>query len=139
MDDITAKNDADHMLPYFIRKAEDPEGKELLQSLLVQIVPYKENIEGILEEDGAVIPKGFTSQDVNPDAAVLYQPYFDIHFLRLMKEISMGLHKLHLSMAYREDIISLYRNLSQITQEFYQHFTQFLRPRKLKWLRGLDT
>ncbi|MGD6855165.1 DUF3231 family protein [Bacillus infantis] len=115
-----------HMLPYFIKKAEDPEGKELLQSLLVQITPYKERIERIFQEDGAVVPIGFTSQDVNPDAPVLYQPYFDIHFFRLMKEISMGLHTFHLSMAFREDIITLYRNLSQVTQEFYQHFTQFL-------------
>ena len=56
----------------------------------------------------------------------LFDHSFDIMFLRVLKEISMGMYALHLSMAYRNNIIQLYQELTQITQSYYNEFTQYL-------------
>ena len=47
-------------------------------------------------------------------------------FVRLLKEISMGLHTLNINMAYREDIVILFKELTAITQSFYNTCTQYL-------------
>ncbi|WP_425500421.1 DUF3231 family protein [Piscibacillus halophilus] len=47
-------------------------------------------------------------------------------FVRLIKAISMGMHTLHASMSYREDIVMMYKELTAITQETSNDCTQYL-------------
>lgn len=95
------------ILEYFIAQAEDDGAKEIMQDTHRQVVNYIEDIKTILQNEGASIPVGYTEKDVNIGVPKLYDKMFDIMFLRLLKEISMGLHTLHLTMSYRKDMISL--------------------------------
>ncbi len=104
------------MLEYFITHAEDDQAKEIMQDTHMQVVNYIEDIKTILKNEGAAIPVGYTEKDVNVVVPKLYDKMFDIMFLRLLKEISMGLHTLHLTMSYRKDMISLYKELTAFTQ-----------------------
>jgi hypothetical protein len=114
------------MLEYFIEKADDEKAKTIMTGLYDEIDPYVEKIIGIFQDEGAVIPVGYTSQDVNKEVPKLYDNGFDIMFVRLIKEISMGLHTLNITMSYREDIVMLYKELTAITQKYYNACTQYL-------------
>ncbi|MBT2655415.1 DUF3231 family protein [Bacillus sp. ISL-18] len=114
------------MLEYFIEKADDEKAKKIMTDLYKEIDIYVGKIKSIFKSEGAAIPVGFTSEDVNKDVPKLYENGFDIMFVRLLKEISMGLHTLNINMAYREDIVILFKELTAITQSFYNSCTQYL-------------
>lgn len=90
------------ILEYFIAHAEDDGAKEIMQDTHMQVVNYIEDIKTILKNEGAAIPVGYTEKDVNVGVPKLYDKVFDIMFLRLLKEISMGLHTLHLTMSLQK-------------------------------------
>ncbi|MCM2534486.1 DUF3231 family protein [Neobacillus pocheonensis] len=114
------------MLEYFIEKADDEKAKKIMTDLYTEIDIYVGKITNIFKSEGAVIPIGFTSEDVNKDVPKLYDNGFDIMFVRLLKEISMGLHTLNINMTYREDIVMLFKELTAITQAYYNACTQYL-------------
>ncbi|MFB3167387.1 DUF3231 family protein [Neobacillus sp. 179-C4.2 HS] len=114
------------MLEYFIEKADDEKAKVIMTNLYGEIDLYVAKIAETLQNEGAVIPVGFTSQDVNKEVPKLYDNGFDIMFIRLLKEISMGLHSLNITMAYREDIVMIFKELTAITQKYYNLCTQYL-------------
>ena len=74
------------MLEYFIEQADDNRAKEIMQDTHMKIINYLEDIKNILKNEGAVIPVGFTEQDVNIGVPKLYDNMFDIMFLRLLKK-----------------------------------------------------
>ncbi|WP_102348462.1 DUF3231 family protein [Bacillus sp. Marseille-P3661] len=114
------------MLEYFREKADDNHASEIITSLYTETDLYVDKIKGILQQEGAVIPVGFTAEDVNTQVPKLYDNGFDIMFIRLLKEISMGMHSLNITMAYREDIVMLFKDLTAITQKYYNRCTQYL-------------
>ncbi|WP_426452031.1 DUF3231 family protein [Paenibacillus sp. S-38] len=114
------------MLEYFIEKADDEKATKIMTDLYNEIGPYVKKITEVFQSEGAVIPVGFTSQDVNKEVPKLYDNGFDIMFVRLMKEISMALHTLNITMSYREDIVMLFKELTSITQGVYNSCTQYL-------------
>jgi hypothetical protein len=114
------------MLEYFIEKADDEKAKKIMTGVYNDIVPYVEKIKEIFQTEGAVIPVGFTIEDVNKEVPKLYDNGFDIMFVRLLQEISMGLHTLNINMVYREDIVLLFKDLTSITQHYYNSCTQYL-------------
>ncbi|WP_226666397.1 DUF3231 family protein [Metabacillus litoralis] len=114
------------ILEYFIEAADDEQAKEIMQDTHKKIIKYIDQITVILKDEGAVIPLGFTEEDVNPCVPKLFNNYFDIMFLRLLKEISMGLHTLHLNMAYRKEIVLLYKELTGFTQSVYDKCVDYL-------------
>lgn len=117
------------MLEYFIEKADDNRAKEIMKDSHIKIINYIEDIKNILKNEGAVIPIGYTEQDVNTGVPKLYDNMFDIMFLRLSTEIGMGLHTLHLNMAYRKDIVLLYKELTAFTQSVYDECVDYLQER----------
>ncbi|WP_100012900.1 DUF3231 family protein [Lentibacillus sediminis] len=114
------------MLEYFIEQADDEKAKNIMVSLYDEIDPYVEKITVLFQNEGAVIPVGFTAQDVNKGVPKLYDHGFDIMFVRLIKEISIGMHALNTTMASREDIVVIYKDLTAITQKYYNECTQYL-------------
>ncbi|WP_332628506.1 DUF3231 family protein [Halalkalibacter flavus] len=114
------------ILEYFIEKADDEKAKEIMTNLYGGIDLYVGKIKEIFQNEGAVIPVGFSAQDVNKDVPKLYDNGFDIMFVRLLKEISMALHSLNITMAYREDIVMIFDELTAITQKYYNLCTQYL-------------
>jgi hypothetical protein len=114
------------MLEYFIEKADDEKAKEIMTSLHSDLELYVGKIIAIYEQEGAVIPVGYTAQDVNKDVPKLYDNGFDIMLVRLLKQISMGLHALNLTMTFREDINILFEDLTALTQKYYRICSQYL-------------
>jgi hypothetical protein len=114
------------ILEYFIEKADDENSKSIMTNLYGEIDLYVGKISEVFKNEGAVIPVGFTSQDVNKDVPKLYDNGFDIMFIRLLKEISMALHSLNITMAFREDIVIIYKELTTLTQKYYNICTQYL-------------
>lgn len=119
------------ILDYFIEKADDQKAKELMSELRSQLHPIILKMKTTLENEGAAVPEGFTKKDVNLEAPKLWDNGLDIMLCRVLKEISMGMYVLHLTMAYRQDIIKLYKDMSEITENFYGHFTQYLLDKNL--------
>ncbi|MCP8969096.1 DUF3231 family protein [Ectobacillus ponti] len=107
------------MLEYFIARADDEKAAGIMKGLYGEAHPYAERMKEIFQEEGAAVPIGFTVQDVEQNAPKLYDNGFDIMFIRLMKEISMGMHALNITMVYREDLILLFKDLTAITQKYY--------------------
>jgi hypothetical protein len=119
------------MLEYFIEQADDNRAKEIMVDTHMKIITYVEDIKNIFINEGAAIPVGFTEQDVNIGVPKLYDNMFDIMFLRFSKAISMGLHTLHLNMAYRKDIVLLYRELTNFTQGIYDECVDYLKEKSV--------
>ncbi|WP_028782965.1 DUF3231 family protein [Thalassobacillus devorans] len=113
-------------LEYYMEKAENPEAKDILQSYHDKEAKHIETIIKIFQDEGAVLPVGFTEKDVTPGAPRLFDEMFDIMHLRLITQINMGLFTMHLSMAYREDIRKLYQLFSADAQEAFDKTTGFL-------------
>ena len=107
------------MLEYFIEQADDNQAKKIMQDTHMKVINYVEDIKAIFKNEGAVIPIGFKEEDVNIGVPKLYDNMFDIMFFRLISSISMGLHTLHMSMAYRKDIVLLYKELTAFAQSVY--------------------
>ncbi|HZH60899.1 MAG TPA: hypothetical protein VEY70_15275 [Metabacillus sp.] len=68
----------------------------------------------------------FTSEDIHLDAPPLFIGGFDILFSRILKEISLGMYTLHVILSTREDIIKLYKELTDLSQTYYALFTEYL-------------
>ena len=117
------------MLEYFIEQADDNQAKEIMQDAHMKVINYLEDIKAILKNEGAVIPIGFKEEDVNIGVPKLYDNMFDIMFFRLVSSISMGLHTLHMSMAYRKDIVLLYKELTAFTQSVYDECVDYLQKK----------
>ncbi|AXF57431.1 DUF3231 family protein [Salicibibacter kimchii] len=113
-------------LEHYIEKAENPEAKDILESYYNKESEHVETLTKIFQNEGAVLPIGYTEKDVEPGAPRLFDEMFDIMHLRLITIINMGLFTVHLSMAYREDIRKLYHRFSADAQEAYDQTTDFL-------------
>ena len=100
-----------------------------MQNAHTKIINFLEDLKNILKNEGAVIPVGYTEKDVNPGVPKLYDNMFDIMFLRLLEEISMGLHSLHMSMAYRKDIVLFYKELTAFAQSVYDECVDYLQAK----------
>ena len=117
------------MLEYFIEQADDNQAKEIMQDAHMKVINFLEDIKAILKNEGAAIPVGYTEKDVNIGVPKLYDNMFDIMFCRLVSSISMGLHTLHMSMAYRKDIVLLYKELTTFTQSVYDECVDYLQKK----------
>ncbi|MGG4511827.1 DUF3231 family protein [Heyndrickxia sporothermodurans] len=114
------------LLEYLIPKADDHKSEKIMTDLYKDLDKNVERIKHIFEKAGSALPVGFTSQDVNVEAPRLFENGLDIMFLRMIKEVSMGLYTLNMGKTYREDIINLYKDLTAITQGCYNKCTQYL-------------
>lgn len=119
------------ILEYFIDKSDDQKATDLMSDLWNQLHSLTLEMETMFKNEGAAVPNGFTEKDVQLEAPKLWDNGFDIMLCRILKEISAGMYVLHLTMSYRQDIIKLYRDMSEVTETFYGHFTQYLLDKKL--------
>lgn len=114
------------ILDYFMEKSDDQQAKNIMGGLWQELNHYVTKMKGIFEQEGVAIPKGFTENDVNLQAPKLYDNGFDIMFLRILKEVSMGMYTLNMNMAYRDDVMSIYEGLTTTTQKVYKLATHYL-------------
>ncbi|HET6872917.1 MAG TPA: DUF3231 family protein [Sporolactobacillaceae bacterium] len=114
------------ILEYLVESADDPEAKKILHRAHKKVVGIVGEVSRLFENEGAINPIGYTEEDVNARAPKLYDHMFDILLLRLLSEIGMGLHTLHLNMSYRKDLIELYKSLTEFTQNTYEECMAYL-------------
>ena len=114
------------ILEYFIEKSDDQQAKNIMGGLWQELSYYVTKIKKIFQEQGIVIPVGFNQEDVNLEAPKLYDNGFDIMFVRILKEISMGMYTLNMNMAYQDDVMEIYEGLTSTTQKIYKSSTLYL-------------
>ncbi|GAA0342643.1 hypothetical protein GCM10008967_36360 [Bacillus carboniphilus] len=119
------------ILEYFIEKADDERAREILSTSHQKVVQVVEKLKVLFTSEGAVIPVGFTEQDVNKDVPKLFDNMFDIMFLRTLVQIGTGLHTLHLSMSYRKDLVLLYKELTGLYQSIYGECVEYLQDHRV--------
>lgn len=113
-------------LEYFLEKSNEQEARNILGGLWQNLDFYIKKMENIFQEEGITVPVAFTKEDVNLEAPKLYDNGFDILMLRVFKELSMGMYTINMNMSYREDIITLYKDLTEMTQSTYRIATYYL-------------
>lgn len=114
------------ILEHFMKKSNEQQALNIMGGLWQELDLHVLKMKDIFEKDGVAVPKGFTKEDVNLEAPNLYDNGFDIMFLRILKELSMGMYTINMNMAYREDIMSIYSGLTNITQRIYKLATLYL-------------
>ncbi|MDD4334766.1 MAG: DUF3231 family protein [Desulfotomaculaceae bacterium] len=117
------------MLDYFVEKENDKDAKDIMSFLYTSNTKLNDEIEQILNNEGAAIPIAFTSNDVHKDAPPLWDNYFDIMFLRVMMKLSLGFYALHLGMAYRSDIVDFYKRCIDVPKKTYDRCTHLLQKK----------
>jgi hypothetical protein len=114
------------MLEYFIEKSQDHEAKSILIKYYNIANSSINEIEGIFNREGAVIPISFDHHDVRKDAPLLFDNMFDIMFLIAKAKISLGMSAVNSSMSYRKDIRDLYKRDLIDSQQIYDECTDYL-------------
>ncbi|PLS04291.1 DUF3231 family protein [Neobacillus cucumis] len=113
------------ILEHFIEHAGDTE-KPLLQAHYHDSAKAIEQMKDILQKEGAVLPLGFTENDVNKGAPKLYDFLFDIMYLHMMTKVEMSLYALFTGMTYRKDIEDFFIGLTAESQAMNSRCTQHL-------------
>jgi hypothetical protein len=113
-------------LEYFIEKADDQQARNILGGLWQELNYFVNEMEQLFEQQGIVKPRGFTSEDVDLEAPKLYDNGFDILFIRVLKQVSMGMYTLNMNMAYDDRVMQLYEGLTTVTQKIYKLATFYL-------------
>ncbi|MCM3727540.1 DUF3231 family protein [Neobacillus cucumis] len=113
------------ILEHFIEHA-DNEEKLLLQTHYNNASITIDTIKEIFKQEGAVIPIGFTEEDVSKGAPKLYDYIFDIMYLHMMTKVEMSLYSLFCGMSYRKDINDFFIKLTAESQAMNSQSTQFL-------------
>ncbi|WP_413306008.1 DUF3231 family protein [Bacillus sp. 1P10SD] len=114
------------ILEYFNEKADDQRAKNITGGLWESLNSYVLEMEKIFQDQGIAKPIGFTKEDVNLEAPKLYDNGFDVMFVRVLKEVSMGMYTMNMNMAYNNQMIKLYEGLTSTTQRVYLLSTQYL-------------
>lgn len=114
------------ILEYFMKNADDEEARNILGGLWQELNYYVLEMEKIFKQQGIVYPIGFRKEDVNLDAPKLYDNGFDIMFVRILKEVSMGMYTINMNMAYNDDVMQVYEGLTTITHKIYKLSTLYL-------------
>lgn len=113
-------------LEYFIEKSEGGKTGKILQSYYNKQVNHVQDITDIFQKEGAAVPIGYTGKDVNKSVPSLYDNQYDLMYFRLMAKISIGIHALHSSMSYREDIRTLNNDFEKDSLDIYNQLTDLL-------------
>ena len=113
------------ILEHFMEHA-DHEEKPLLQIHYDGASKNIEMIKEIFNQEGAVIPIGFTEEDVHKGVPRLYDFLYHILYLHMMTKVEMSLYSLFCGMSYRKDINDFFIHLTAESQEVNNQSTQFL-------------
>jgi hypothetical protein len=117
------------MLEHFIEKSDDQQVTNILGGLWQELNFYVQQMEQIFRDQGMVKPIGYTKEDVNLEAPKLYDNGFDVMFVRILKEVSMGMYTINMNMAYNAKVMQIYEGLTSVTQKIYKLSTLYLLER----------
>ncbi|MFC0560245.1 DUF3231 family protein [Halalkalibacter alkalisediminis] len=113
-------------LEHFIEHVEDEQIQQILRSSYDDSAQTVASIETIFQQEGAIIPTGFTENDVNKGVPKLFDYLYEPMFLHMMSKIEVNLFALFSTMSYRKDIRQLFKQLTTNSQEVFDQCTQIL-------------
>ncbi|NQX68643.1 DUF3231 family protein [Paenibacillus alba] len=113
-------------LEYFLEHVDNQDIEKILKKTYDLTERTIETLKNIFEQEGAVIPLGFTENDVNKGVPKLFDYLYEPMFLQMMGKIETSLFALYSTMSYRQDIRKLYKSLTANAQDMFDHCTQFL-------------
>jgi hypothetical protein len=114
------------ILEYFIEKSDDQQAKNILGGLWQELNFYVLQMEQLFKDQGMVKPVDYTNEDVILEAPKLYDNGFDVMFLRILKEVSMGMYTINMNMAYNDKVMQIFEGLTTVTQKIYKLSTLYL-------------
>ncbi|MBT2725127.1 DUF3231 family protein [Bacillus sp. ISL-46] len=114
------------IVEYFIKKSEEEEARNILGALWQHLKYYILQMEKIFDQQGIAYPNGYKKEDVNLEAPKLFDNGFDIMFVRILKEVSMGMYTINRNMAYNDDVMQIYKGLTRVTHDIYELATLYL-------------
>lgn len=114
------------MLEHFLEHEEEQEIHQLLMDNYNFSRQAVETISQILQNEGAVIPQGFTENDLYKGKPKLFSHFYDLIFLQMINKIGISLFALYTTMSYRKDIRDFFKTLTDDCQEQLDTITQIL-------------
>jgi Protein of unknown function (DUF3231) len=106
---------SNRILSYFLKNVEDEHVKILLENGYNLTVDFMKTIEKFLTNDKAVIPIGFTEEDVNLGAPRLFEDQFYVHYLKYASKAGLSLYAIAIPLTLREDIREFFIHCSTTT------------------------
>ncbi|MBT2755439.1 DUF3231 family protein [Mesobacillus foraminis] len=117
---------AECVLGMFLRHAEDSDVKEMLALALQLSKNHLDTARAIFLEAEIPVPKGFTTEDVNPEAPPLYSDTFYLYYIRNMTKGGLSSYGYALPNTYRADIRKYMSEALESTIELYNRVTETL-------------
>ncbi|MUK88480.1 DUF3231 family protein [Ornithinibacillus sp. L9] len=96
---------------YFIEKVHDDEIKPIIQEILNMSYEALDKLTNLFQSDHHPVPKGFTREDVNPDAPKLFTDGFMLEYVLNECALGMNYASMSLDSCTREDVYTYYSNL----------------------------
>lgn len=106
-------------LTYFIETSKDDEVKSILEYALEQSNSHIKKIKEILQHESYPLPKGFTKDDINPNAPPLFSDNFMMQYLYVMTLHGMNSYSLAVGSSVRADQRAYFMQCNKNAMELY--------------------
>ncbi|UJF34284.1 DUF3231 family protein [Paenibacillus hexagrammi] len=119
------------LIEHLLDCGQEPEARAIIEIHYERVQVHLESIKQMLLKEEAVIPQGFTESDVQRGVPRLFDPYFDILWLRMLSKVQIGLYALHFTMSYRQDVKQANLEFTAEAQALYDQTTSYLEKRNV--------
>ncbi|WP_404428195.1 DUF3231 family protein [Sutcliffiella horikoshii] len=113
-------------LSYFLETVEDEEIRPIITMALGIITKHLTLLKTIFDEEGLMIPNGFSEQDVHLDAPRLYTDAFMLTYINQMGKVGLLGYSSMISMSARKDIRQYFRNALNDIADLFDSSTDLL-------------
>lgn len=99
-----------HIFVYFLKHMEDPIIKPILANLVDATKDALNLLKSVFIKEAIPIPRGITSEDINPNAPRLFSDSFFIPLFKSMAKVSLQFFSLAYTESSREDMRQFFRD-----------------------------
>lgn len=92
------------VLSYFLRHVDDPDIRQALEEALRLCESFVDFARSAMEGEGAVLPIGFSAEDVNLDAPRLFADEFYLHYLKYAAKAGISIYGIAVPLMTRGDV-----------------------------------
>lgn len=117
---------------YFLNHIDDLEIKQVLEHAMDLSSQHIKNITKIFEEEGIPVPRGFTNEDVYPNAERLFSDSFYLQYVKHMTKGGLATYSAVLPNVFRNDIREYYMSCISSTMELFNESTNVLLTKGLE-------
>ncbi|MET3696736.1 uncharacterized protein DUF3231 [Bacillus oleivorans] len=114
------------MLKYFLEKVDDTEIKPIIEHALRLSNDHIEIMKEMFKDERIPIPKGFTDEDVNPNAPRLFQDTLFLNYIKHMTKGGLATYGAILPNIVRKDVREFFSSCLVSTTELYNEATSLL-------------